>query len=260
MEGIMIAELMAPVLARGATGLRRAMLAALFGLSVPALASAAEEAVLLASTAPGYAPGAVVNPADRLSLPQGASLTLLFRSGQMLRLRGPLDASVEQASAGGATSAGALAQAFRLRGVDASVIGGSRAIPPRQRTGAADLLLAPQRSGTWCIGSGDTVWLARPANASGRYALQRRGNQRGLAWPENAGRIEWPADLPIEDGDRFELLRDTAPLASFTFRRLPAATSEPAVVAEGILLGCRDQFAEALAQLARSVEASEAGR
>src|SRR5689334_19564082 len=134
-EGKMIAKPMAPAAVRRATGLRRAILAMLFGCAVPGMAMAAEEAVLLASTAPAYVPGAIVVPAERLHLPEGASVTLLFRSGQMLRMRGPLEASVDQAAAGaGSASASALAQAFRLRGVDASVIGGSRAIAARHWT------------------------------------------------------------------------------------------------------------------------------
>jgi hypothetical protein len=139
-------------------------------------------------------------------------------------------------------------------------MGGSRAISAQQRTGEGEVLVEAQRSGTWCIGAGDTVWLARPAQGAGRYALRRRGNVRSLAWPPDAARIEWPVDLPIEDGDHFELLRDGDALASYTFRRMPATESEAATVAAGMLLGCRDQFADALEQLARGVAASEPGR
>jgi hypothetical protein len=122
-----------------------------------------------------------------------------------------------------------------------------------------DVLVETRRSATWCISAADTIWLARP-EAAGRYALRRHGNVRALAWPPGATRIEWPADLPIEDGDRFELLRDGEAQASIGFRRMPAAANEPAAVAAGILLGCRDQFAAALEQLARSVAPAEAER
>src|SRR5262249_16759793 len=99
--------------------------AALLG-SGPAMA---EDAVLLASTAPGYAPGMVVGASARLSLPEGASATLLFRSGQMLQLRGPFEGSLEPAgAAGGGNSVARLVEVFRLQGVDATVIGGTRAL------------------------------------------------------------------------------------------------------------------------------------
>src|SRR3954469_24217254 len=66
-------------------------LAAVLGVLVGSVAPRAEEAVLVASTAPGYAPGMVVAESERLIVPEGASATLLFRSGEMLRLRGPFD-------------------------------------------------------------------------------------------------------------------------------------------------------------------------
>lgn len=217
-------------------------------------AAAAEDAVLLASTAPGYAPGMVVTGDERLLLPEGTSLTLLFRSGQILRLRGPLETSLGRAAPAREGSAAALAEAFRLRGVDASVIGGTRAAgfaPPRVR--AQDVTVDAQRSGTYCIGPADTVWLTRPGAEPAKLALRRRGNLRSLAWPGGAARIEWPSDVPIEDGDRFEVLADGKALAMLTFRTVSGtAPSEAAAVAEGMLLGCREQNEAALRRLARA--------
>ena len=57
----------------------------------------AADAVLLASTAPGYVPGMAIAATDPLVLPDGAAVTLLFRSGQMLHLRGPFNGSLERA-------------------------------------------------------------------------------------------------------------------------------------------------------------------
>src|SRR3954465_11981529 len=141
--------------------LYQAMAALLLG----GAAQAAEDAVLLASTTPGYAPGMVVAAGDRLRLPEGASVTLLLRSGEMLRLRGPLETALETAvPARNAGSAVALANVFRARGIDASVIGGARASAgARPRPPPEDVMLGVQRSGTWCIGPSDTLWLTRPA-------------------------------------------------------------------------------------------------
>src|SRR5690349_16719024 len=74
---------------RGLSG----VLALLLGCNA---AHATEDAVLLGSTTPGYGQGMTVSLEDRLRLPEGASLTLLLRSGQVLRLRGPLDTSLER--------------------------------------------------------------------------------------------------------------------------------------------------------------------
>lgn len=217
-------------------------------------AAAAEDAVLLASTAPGYAPGMVVTTGERLLLPDGASLTLLLRSGQMLRLRGPLETSLDRAMPAREGSAAALAEAFRLRGVDASVIGGTRTTGfARLRPQARDVAVDAGRSGTYCIGPSDTIWLTRPASGPASLALRHRGNLRSLAWPAGAARIEWPADVAVEDGDRFEVLADGTALATLTFHTVTGTgPSEAAEIAEGMLLGCREQNEAALRQLARA--------
>jgi len=220
-------------------------------------ARAAEDAVLLASTAPGYGPGMVVAAADRLLLPDGASVTLLLRSGQMLRLRGPLETSLDRVAVAPRNegSAVALAEALRLGGVDASVIGGTRAAAfGPQRPRASEVTVDVQRSGTYCIGPADTIWLAQPLADAPGLTLRRRGNLRTVGWPKGAARIEWPADIGIEDGDRFEVLADGRAQATLTFRSTKRAdASEAAGIAEGILLGCREQHEAALRRLARTL-------
>jgi hypothetical protein len=219
------------------------------------VALAAEDAVLLASTTPGYAPGMVVAAGDRLRLPEGASVTLLLRSGEMLRLRGPLEAVLETAvPARNAGSAVALANVFRARGIDASVIGGARASTvARHRAPPEDIKLDVQRSGTWCVGPSDTLWLTRPAEDIPALALRRRGNVRSIAWPPGASRVEWPSDVQVEDGDRFEVVISGKATATLTIRLVSATDrSEAALLAEAMLLGCREQYQTALRRLARA--------
>jgi hypothetical protein len=240
--------------------------ALLLGCAAGQAARAAEGAVLLSATAPGYAPGMVLAPGDRLRLPDGASMTLLLRSGEMLRLRGPLETRFDPALPGGQEgSAAALAGAFRLRGLDASAIGGTRATLGRRSLPPADIAVEAERSGTWCLRPADTVWLLRPAAEPADIALRRRGSLRRLAWPPGAARIEWPGDLTIEDGDAFEVVAEGEArgpgmgpgmgqaMATLTFRVLATpAPSEAAAVAQGLLLGCREQHEAALRRLARA--------
>ena len=163
------------------------LLALLTGGVRPAMAA---EAVLLTATVPGYAPGMVVAAADMLVLPEGASMTLLFRSGQILRLRGPFQGSLDhiQPPAGDATVP-ALARLFRLQGVDATVIGGTRTTNTSAMR-ASDLQVDPHRSATYCIGPSDTVWIGRPATEGEIYGVRRRSNTRAIAWP--AGSVKSP--------------------------------------------------------------------
>ena len=219
-------------------------------------ALAAPDAVLLASTTPGYGQGMVITVSDRLQIPEGASITLLLRSGQMLRLRGPLETALDRAMAQerDSVSAVALAEALRLRGIDASAIGGTRAtLPALRRPLPQEVAVEVQRSGTYCIGASDTVWLQRPRVEQLEIALRRRGNLRRLVWPPDASRIEWPSDVPIEDGDQFEVIAEGRPQSMLTFHALRNNHPEDAAtIAAGILLGCREQYEAALRRLARS--------
>lgn len=215
---------------------------------------------MLASTVPGYTPGMVVAASDRLSLPDGASATLLFQSGEMLRLRGPFEGTLAQQQAGAAASNVAmLADLFRTHGVDATVIGGTRSTGSlRTSVVADDVQVDPQRSGTYCVGSSTSVWIAHPAVDRGVYAVRRKGSSRDIAWPSGADRVEWPADVPIEDGSRFEIVTDGAARATVTFRTMQdAPASAPALIAAGILLGCHSQFDAELRRVSRSVVGPE---
>src|ERR1700709_1279702 len=78
----------------------------------------AENAVLLDSTVPGYVPGMVISSTDQLSIPDGASVALLFQSGETLRLRGPFEGMLGQPQTRAGNSSVALfAEMFRQHGV-----------------------------------------------------------------------------------------------------------------------------------------------
>lgn len=218
------------------------------------------DAVLLASTAPGYAPGMMIAAGGRLTLPDGASATLLFRSGRMLRVRGPFEGALTAVEARSEAEAGpGAAKGLPMQGVDAAVIGGTRAITTvRRRTAPDNVRVDPQRSDTYCLKADDFVWIRRPSEDGGSLSLRRRGNTRALQWPAGVARIPWPDDVPIEDNDRFEFIVDGATKVTATFRVMEdRPASDAAWIADGILRGCRDQFDPALEQLAKAVVAPE---
>jgi hypothetical protein len=238
---------------------RRGGLLALGAIASLVFGSArADEAVLLASTVPGYTPGMVVSTADRLSVPDGATATLLFESGEMLRLRGPFEGTIGQQQAkAGESSAATIADMFRLHGVDATVIGGTRSTAPSGIAIAMDdVQIDPQRSGTYCFDQTTSVWINRPSGEQAAYALHRMGRTRTLGWPTGAPRIEWPADVPIEDGSQFEIVANGAARTTVTFREMRAANG-PAQVAKGLLLGCHDQFDDELRRIRRTTTAPD---
>ncbi|HEY4044039.1 MAG TPA: DUF4384 domain-containing protein, partial [Rhodopila sp.] len=147
----------------------------------------------------------------------------------------------------------------RLHGVDATMIGGTRSTSTARPGGSIDdVLVDPQRSGTYCIEPSTSVWIIRPAGDPGVYAVRRKGSTRTLGWPSAAARVEWPADVPIEDGSQFEIATDGSSRATATFRTMPSrVTAGPATVATGILLGCHDQFDDELRRVGRSTARPE---
>jgi uncharacterized protein DUF4384 len=216
-------------------------------------AARADDAVMVASTVPGYVPGMVVSSADKLSVPDGATATLLFESGEMLRLRGPFEGTLgQQQSTSGQSRAVAIADLFRLSGVDATVIGGTRSTGQAGPAAAMDeVQIEATHSATYCVTPATSVWITHPVTDQASYALRRMGRTRVLGWPLGAERIEWPTDVPIEDGSRFEIAANNAARAIVTFREMPAANGSAQVV-KGLLLGCHEQFDDALLRIKRS--------
>ena len=244
---------------RSLSALRRMLLSAT-ALVLGVGAAQAEDAVLVSSSVADYVPGTIISDSQKLALPDGANAVFLFRSGEMLALKGPFDGSLVAANTkNGASGVEALIKALRSEGIDASAVGATRGINPLVRSAMEGqrVTIDPHRSAIYCIGSADTLWLRRPAGAAPTAQLRRRGSVRSVSWPGNATQIEWPADLLVEDGDRFDTL-DAAgkPVASIILRRLEPGKSETAWIAASFLLGCHDQAEPALRALAHDLEQS----
>jgi hypothetical protein len=234
-------------------------------LCATALAAAtpgqAEDAVLVSSTVEHYVPGSVISDSQTLALSAGASATLLFRSGEIVRLKGPfegrLDAIRPAAAPGGAEG---LVQALRGQGVDATTIGATRGVTvPSARSAmtGAPVNVDARSSAIYCVGPKDTLWLRNSSVAGGVIRLRRGRSLREVAWPEGAERVEWPADIMVEDGDRFDVIDDKgAVAATMIFHRLNPPSSDTAWIAAGLLSGCRSQAEPALRELAREIEKS----
>ena len=244
---------------RPLSALRRALLSAT-ALVLGASAAQAEDAVLVSSSVAAYVPGTVISDAQKVALPDGAKAVFLFRSGEMLEVKGPFEGNLVAANTkSGASGVEALIQALRGEGIDASAVGATRGWGSVARSAMEGKRVAidPQRSAIYCIGRADTLWLRRPSGAAATAQLRRRGNVRSVSWPGDAAQIEWPADLLVEDGDRFDALDAAgAPVATIILRRVDAGKSETAWIAASLLAGCREQAEPALRDLARDVEQS----
>ena len=102
------------------------------------------------------------------------------------------------------------------------------------------------------------MWIAKPSGEKGVYALRRKGSVRTLGWPAEAARIEWPDDVPIEDGSQFEIVTNGQARATVTFRSIPPNVGGgSAKLANGLVLGCHDQFGAELRRLSHAIAGPE---
>jgi hypothetical protein len=241
---------------------RSAAVALLLGLATLAAAPAeAEDAVLVSSTVAGYIPGSVITDDQILSLPADASAILLFRSGSIMRLKGPFEGKLQTARPAGAPSGTeGLVQALRGQGATVSVIGATRGFTVQTaRTAMADGLvnIDVQSSAIYCVGANDTLWLRGYSGAGATIQLRRGHSLREVAWPKGAARIPWPADVLIDDGDRFDIVDNAGKIAAtMIFHRFQPPSSATAWIAAGLLSGCRSQMGPALRELAVEIEKS----
>lgn len=216
-------------------------------VSAPAAsaAEAAPSAVVLASTAPGYATGQVLADA-MIEIPDGASTTFLLPGGQAITLKGPYKGGL--AGHEPASRRSALATLLSP-GQDRSQIGGTRSLEAWQAE--ARLTLDPAGGGRLCFAPGAEVALARPADPAFHVVELRDGGRSAtIRWPEAGGTVAWPRDLPLAGGVVTVRSVRTGAERQLELRRLDdAGRSDTALAAALALAGCSRQAEGALARL-----------
>lgn len=211
---------------RTLSGLAGAALAlAAFGaVGFAAGRAAAEQAVVVASTAPGYAQGQLVADGAAVSVPDGANALFLFANGRMLRVKGPFDGPLDRMPDGsGWSGVGSLVGGERFFQTD---LGAARAVgSPMQKGEEQVFTIDPGRAGTQCAKSGGTVLLRKPADPAlipATLREQSRGAAATLRWDKGAT-VPWPRELPMTDGNAFSVSGpDGRVRHSLTLRVIPA--------------------------------------
>jgi hypothetical protein len=206
-------------------------------------------AVVLASTAPGYATGQVIERAG-VEIPDGASTTFLLPSGQAVTIKGPYAGAL---AVQGTPARSGLAQLL-APGQDKSEIGGTRSLEEGQ--GEDALTLDPGADGTFCIGPKTRVRLARPADPA-FAALELRhaasGKAATLDWPDG-GALAWPSTLPLAGGTVTVRSVGTGAERRIELRPLVReGRRETAWAAQLALAGCREQAMAVLGRLGEAM-------
>ena len=170
-------------------------------------ASALADYVVIAATqAPAlYAPGTEISADESLSLPDGARLTLIERSGRMTNLdgahEGPVPPADTAASGGDDTDWNVLKRLIGSPEASSTVLGAAR-------TGASDIPPPPgvwdvsaDSSGPRCVRTGKlTLWRRNADGATSVTLRSAAGRHEGIAWPAGEHRLAVPEQMAREDG------------------------------------------------------------
>lgn len=122
--------------------MRKLLGAILAVLTLAPAAAPAAEAVVVAATAPGYAPGQVIPDGTPIRLPEGAKALFLFGSGRTLSVNGPYEGTLDRLSAGG--SVNRLNGFFEGNRFSNGELGAGRSLPPPGSKAAQAVRLAAE--------------------------------------------------------------------------------------------------------------------
>jgi len=187
---------------RKATGRKATGVALAFVLGCLAAAPAmAAEAVVVASTAPGYAQGQVVADGAAVTLPDGANALFLFANGRMVRVKGPFEGPLDKMPEGSSwNGVGSLVGGERFFQTD---LGAARALSsPLQKGAEQAFTIDPGVAGTQCVKAGSTPMLQKPSDPALVPATLRdnaRGTTAKVSW-DKASSVPWPKELTVKDG------------------------------------------------------------
>ncbi|MBK1838508.1 DUF4384 domain-containing protein [Azospirillum sp. YIM B02556] len=229
------------------------LLAAALALGCGHAAGARAEAVVVASSAPGYAQGQLVADGQAVRLPDGANATLLFANGRLLRLRGPYDgvpgdmANRDMASRGVSARAGPGDDRFMQ-----SDLGAARALgSPLDSALERALAIDPSVSGVQCVKAGSPPWLRRPAEPGMDQLLlqDKAGGERAAVGWTNDGPVPWPRTLPLADGMDIGAQRPDGTPVGTLHVRMVEATGGAALAVRMASAGCAGQVGAAMATL-----------
>lgn len=183
------------------------------GLLLPA-SGLADQLVIVASTVEDLPRGTMVDGSAELTLPEGSSLTLVSKSGELMKLEGPFQ-GIPSSGDPGEGDAGllfALEQLLENRKAEETP-GVFRAAPGGDQP-AGPWWIDTSRSGHYCVHPAHppVLWRPRPAAAEGIEIRQLRGGGAGEAqWAAGEATASWPEKLKVEDGGAYVLQKGRSP-------------------------------------------------
>jgi len=232
----------------------RIVLSAFLGLLLMTVHAAAQDLVVIASSASGIKAGQMVKSGAALDVPAGADVTLVSQSGKTIMLKGPFS-GVPGGGAGGGGDKSLVSSLSKLLSASdgkSAALGTMRAGVPKEPS--SPWAVEVGRSGTHCVPADGPVilWRGDAAKASSiRIKNMTAGAKAEIAWPAGAKTLAWPAEATVADGNTYLLrLKDNKTASKVTLHlvpaELPSAPHKAVWMAEK---GCDKQAMHLLAEL-----------
>ena len=220
----------------------------------------AAELVVVASTAPDYKVGMVVDADDPFHVGPGTEVTLISSAGLPVKLVGPFDGVPELSGKKGKTGlAAALSDVIMASQQKASSAGIMRAA----LFDSGDLwVIDSGQSGSYCIAGGTPVLFWRAITIGEVQASLKSGGQRAqIVWAAGNSKAEWPQDFPLNGGETYQLeFTTTKKLRDYTIHRVPEGLQTDAhKVVWMHAKGCGKQAAILLTRLQEAIKTPDQG-
>jgi hypothetical protein len=238
--------------------------AAALVLATAALPASAEDYVVIESTLPAFAQGAVLTSDKPVDLAASDRLVLVDGSGRMVTLAGPFH-GVPPAGGGDKTGSGealkSLATLFG-RNDQRNEVGVARAVPWRGeaiRTAADALAIDATSGGDMCVFDAGRAEIVHDPKGAGEMTVQSMGGgaEATITWQRMTLAQPWPARVPLTDGDLISFVPaagEQTALATIHLLRADAAASDVARAVQMAEAGCSEQARSLLAVAAKSAK------
>ncbi len=165
-------------------------------------AAAAEDFIILSSTAPAFQVGDVVTSGTKIVLPEKKRLVLINGAGRTLKLVGPYSGSPgDSAEEGSSQVMTVLASLVRTTRDDARSVGAVRAAGIKTERQA--MMVNVSETGDYCGYQGAPRELTRygfEKGATVTITAVENSQAQTIEWNQGTPYIPWPSSLPVKDG------------------------------------------------------------
>ncbi len=218
--------------------------------------TAADQAIVVAATAPGLTIGQVIEDGAAIRMPEGANALFLFSSGRTVTVKGPYEGPLDRLS-GGKEQQNRLTGLFGAERFAQNELGAARNVgPPKGRSAAGELpAIDASIPGVWCVRAGHTPHIQRPADPAFDTTVLKpaAGKPATISW--NAATTQpWPAALPLNDGAEIQVLSRDQSRGHGLVMRVVEDGGDPGLLAVALVrAGCQRQAEAVLASIGETM-------